>query len=43
VEQTPQGISLILPKSSLQDISTIVELRLDGPATEIPPVEISVP
>ncbi len=43
MEQTPRGITLILPKSSLQDISTIVELKLDGSAADIPPVAISIP
>jgi len=40
VGQTPNGITLMLPQASLQDISTIVELRLDGPAADIPSVEV---
>jgi alpha-L-fucosidase/lysophospholipase L1-like esterase len=38
VKQTDQGIALNLAKARRQDISTIIELKLDGPASEIPPV-----
>ncbi len=38
VRQTDQGIELDLAKARSQDISTIIELKLDGPAAEIPPV-----
>jgi len=40
VKQTPEEITITLPKSSLQDISTIVELRLDGLAADIPPIGV---
>jgi alpha-L-fucosidase len=38
VKQTDQGITLSLAKARRQDISTIVELKLEGPASDIPAI-----
>ncbi len=40
VEQSDECIKIVVPKADRQKIDTIVELRLDGPAGEIPPREV---
>jgi len=35
--QSPQGIELRVPAKSRQDIDTVLQLRLDGPASEVAP------
>jgi alpha-L-fucosidase len=41
-EQTPQGVTLRVANAGFQEICTIVELRLDGPAAEIPPAPLAL-
>ncbi len=40
VVQTDSGITLTIPQPDPQNADTIVELTLDGPAQEIPPLEV---
>ena len=37
VNQTDEEMTITVPPEHRHDIDTIVELRLDGPASEIPP------
>jgi alpha-L-fucosidase len=41
VAQTDSGITLTVPQPDLQNIDKIVMLTLDGPADEIPPVDMA--
>jgi alpha-L-fucosidase len=41
VKQDAQGIRITVPKEFRQDIDTLIELRLDGPASDIPPVAVT--
>jgi len=41
VQQTERGIEIQVPAGSRQEIDTIVVLKLDGPAGDIPPIPIS--
>ncbi len=41
VQQTDKGIEIQVPAGSRQEIDTIVALKLDGPAGDIPPVAMS--
>ena len=43
VRQTREGIEIDVPQSSRDEIDTIVELTLDGPAGEITPVALPSP
>jgi hypothetical protein len=40
VVQTDSGITLTIPQPDPQNADTIVKLTLDGPAQEIPPLEV---
>jgi len=40
IKQTGEGISLLIPPADRQEIDTLIELKLDGPASEIPPVAV---
>jgi alpha-L-fucosidase len=41
VRQTDKGIEIQVPAGSRQEIDTIVAIKLDGPAGDIPPIPIS--
>ncbi len=41
VQQTDKGIEIQVPAGSRQEIDTIVAMKLDGPAGDIPPLVIS--
>ena len=40
VNQTEAGLVITLPPANRQDVVTVLELNLDGPAQEIPPVAV---
>jgi len=41
VVQTDSGITLTIPEPDAQNADTIIKLTLDGPAQEIPPVDVA--
>ncbi len=41
VRQDDSGITIAVPPSSRQDIDTVVKLELDGPAGDIPPLDLT--
>ena len=41
VEQDAQGIRITVPKEFRQDIDTLIELKLDGPAAYIAPIAVT--
>ena len=43
VKQTDEGIEIAVPKTSRQEIDTIVALELDSPALEIQPIALHTP
>lgn len=43
VQQNAEGVRVSVPEKDRQDVATLVELKLDGPAEEIPPVPARVP
>jgi len=43
LQQTPDGISIMVPKEQRQALDTIVVLVLDGPAGEIAPLSVDSP
>ena len=40
VEQNARGVRIAVPKEFRQDIDTLIELKLDGPASEIAPTAV---
>jgi alpha-L-fucosidase len=42
VKQDAQGIHIAVAKEARQDIDTLIELKLDGPASDIAPVAVAV-
>jgi alpha-L-fucosidase len=43
VKQDTRGIRIVVPKESRQDVDTLIEIKLDGPASEIAPVAVMSP
>jgi alpha-L-fucosidase len=43
VKQDAWGVRIVVPKESRQDIDALIELTLDGPASEISPVAVVSP
>ncbi|MHB8519761.1 MAG: alpha-L-fucosidase [Limisphaerales bacterium] len=41
VKQTGQGLTVIIPEHYRQDLDTVVELKLDGPAEDIAPLPVA--
>jgi len=41
VKQTAGSVVVTLPKKDRREIDTLIEIKLDGPAGDIPPVSVS--